>query len=219
MGESRLPPPKTLTWRSSSNTMALLKGTVTFVKYRVEGEEPSSFREFVHQRLKKFAFQELEGVVEEKTTGWVGLGSIVDTDFEQAPYAVGEFLAFSLRIDRRAVPPALLKKQILEAEARIRLASERKFLSREERAEIKDRVREILLSKMMPVPTLIDVCWSVSGRWLLFCSVSESVRKDFEKLFKRSFDMDVVPFVPWDPALLPEKIHGPLERLVPESLV
>ena len=37
--------------------------------------------------------------------GWVSLTDILDTDFENANYALGDYLIFSLRVDRKLIPP------------------------------------------------------------------------------------------------------------------
>jgi len=199
--------------------MGFLTGTCTFTKYRIEGEEPISFREFVDERLKKFAFHELEGVTDEKITGWVGLGNVLDTEFQNAYYSVGDYLAFSLRIDRRSVPAALHKKHVLEAEEKARAMSGRRFLSKGERTEIKERVHAVLMSKVMAVPSLFDICWCVSERWLLLASLTAKVREEFEKLFKRSFELEPVPFLPWTPRHLDPEVEAKLGRLAPASFV
>jgi len=197
--------------------MGILTGTCTFTKYRIEGEEPISFREFVDERLKKFAFTELEGSTDEKTTGWVGLGNVLDTEFRNAYYSVGDYLAFSLRIDRRSVPAALQKKHVLESEEKARSMTGRRYLSKQERTEIKDMVRAKLMSKVMAVPALFDVCWCVSEKWLLLASLAPKVREDFEKLFKRTFELDPVPFVPWTGLPVDPELEVALARVTPAS--
>jgi len=199
--------------------MGFLTGTCTFTKYRIEGEEPISFRDFVDERLKKFAFRELEGASDEKTTGWVGLGNVLDTAFLNAYYSVGDYLAFSLRIDRRSVPAALHKKHVLEAEEKARTMTGRRYLSKGEKTEIKDRVHAVLMSKVMAVPSLFDVCWCVSERWLLLASLTPKVREEFEKLFKRCFELEPVPFVPWTARYLDQELEAKLGRLAPASFV
>ena len=197
--------------------MGFLTGTCTFTKYRVEGDEPISFREFVDERLKRFAFHELEGATDEKTTGWVGLGNVLDTEFRNAFYSVGDYLAFSMRIDRRSVPAALQKKHVLEAEEKARTMTGRRYLGKQEKTEIKDRVHAVLMSKVMAVPALFDVCWCVSEKWLLLASLALKVREDFENLFKRSFELEPVPFLPWTAQSLDQEHQAALARVTPAS--
>ncbi|MDI9550974.1 MAG: hypothetical protein QM324_04620, partial [Bacteroidota bacterium] len=51
-----------------------------------------------------------------------------------------------------------------------------------------------------------EVCWSYAEGWLLFGTLSEKAAEDFEELFKQTFNLQLVPHVPWDPALLEPEI-------------
>ncbi len=198
--------------------MALLSGTFSFSSYLVKGEEPASFRDFIDERMRRFAFQEISLDTEEKAVGWVSLDNLLDTEFANANYSFGDYLAFSMRMDRKSVPAALLKRHVLEAEADARNRSGRKFLSKQERTEIKDRTKISLLSRALPVPTLFDVAWCVSEAWVLFGSLSPKPREEFEKLFKRSFDFDLVPLLPWAPKQVPDELRNAFIAAFPEVL-
>ncbi len=177
--------------------MGLLKGTLTFTRYRLPGKLPRNFREFVDGQIKAYAFREGSSGTEEISSGWTGLENILDTKFEKADYLYGDYLLLSLRLDRKAVPPALLKLKLLEAERKLSGAG-RKRITKEQRDEIKERIRIELLSRAHPVPSFYDVCWSLSGNWLLFGSISAKPAEEFETLFKKTFDTGISPFVPWD---------------------
>jgi len=85
--------------------MGLLKGTVSFSLYRLEGSLPASADEFIHQQLRAFAFRSSAPASEEKAIGWTSLENVLDTDFEGAKYIWGDYLMLTLRIDRKTVPP------------------------------------------------------------------------------------------------------------------
>jgi recombination associated protein RdgC len=85
--------------------MGLLKGTLTFSRYRLPGDLPARFHDWIDRQIKKHAFQELSVASEEKSSGWTSLENILDTRFEQANYATGDYLAFSCRMDRKIIPP------------------------------------------------------------------------------------------------------------------
>ncbi len=184
--------------------MGLSKGTLTFTRYRVTGETPDSFAEFMDRQIKLFAFRELSAGTEEKSMGWTSLDNVLDTGFEYANYSIGDFFAFSLRIDRRAVPPALLKLRVLQAEKDFLEEKGLKKLYKGQREDIRETVKLGLLGRAQPVPSFYEVCWSVSGEWLIFGTLTEKVNEDFKDLFKRAFDLSLSQFLPWDPNALPE---------------
>jgi hypothetical protein len=178
--------------------MGLMKGTLTFSRYRLQEPLPGNFQEFIHRQIKRFAFRELSMGSEEKSSGWTSLENILDTQFEYANYAVGDYLTFSFRLDRKKVPPSLMKIKYLEAEKKALGAKTKKFLSKGEKEELKDRIHLELLSKTYPVPSFFDVCWSLNGGWVIFGSLSLQAAEEFEKLFKKSFNLTLSPLVPWD---------------------
>lgn len=182
--------------------MGFLKGTATFRRYRVVGDRPHEFISFLDRQLKLHAFSGLAAGPEEKSMGWTSIDNVLDTDFEYAGYNYGDHVLFSLRIDRKILPPALLRIKTMEAEQHFLKEKGLKKLFREQRLEIKETIRGNLLKAAQPIPSFYEVCWSLSGGWLHFGSLSESVAEDFEDLFKRTFSMQPLPFLPWDPAFL-----------------
>lgn len=179
--------------------MGLLKGTLTFSRYRLQESLPGNFQEFIRRQIKRFAFRELSMGSEEQSSGWTSLENPLDSQFEYANYAVGDYLIFSFRLDRKKVPPSLMKIKYLEAEKKALGAKAKKFLSRGEKEELKERTHLELLGKTYPVPSFFDVCWSLSGGWVIFGSLSPKATEEFEKLFKKSFNLTLSPLVPWDP--------------------
>ncbi len=178
--------------------MSLIKGTLTLSKYRVIGSLPDNFRDFFDKQIKLFAFRELSIGESEKSAGWTSLENVLDTDFEYANYLLADYLIFSLRIDRKIISSSLLKLKILEAERKFIAEKGKDKIYREERAEIKERVYLSLLKQTPPIPSFYEICWNVSQGWLLFGSLSEKAKEDFEDLFKRSFKFTLQRFIPWD---------------------
>ena len=181
--------------------MGLLKGNLTFSRYRVPGDLPNEFSSFVNRQIRKFAFQEFETESEETSMGWTSIDNVLDTKFEFANYALGDYLIFSLRMDKKSVPPALLKLKAGEAERAFLAEKKQERLYKEQRKQIAESVRLNLLSKALPVPSFFDVCWCISKKWLIFGSHSEKVNDPFAKLFERTFQAKLEPFIPWDPGV------------------
>lgn len=178
--------------------MGLLKGSLTFSRYRVKGELPAEFRTFFNAQIKKYAFQELTASAEDQAFGWTSLENPLDTRFEGTRCSAGDFFYFTFRVDRKAVPPSLLRLKCLEEERRSLKDSGKKRLFREQAKEIKERVYLQLLTRAYPVPSFYDVLWTPSGGWLLVGSHTDKVFQIFEDLFKLSFNMRPASCLPWD---------------------
>jgi hypothetical protein len=181
--------------------MGLLKGALTFSRYRIQGDLPDPARPFLEGQMKTYAFREISTGTEEKSRGWASVENILDTDFSRATYAYGNYLAFLLRIDRKVIPPSLLKIKCLEAGKKLRKENQRR-VGKQQENEIKERIRLELLNKANPSPSFFDVCWSVPEKWILFGSLSSKINEEFEDLFKRTFQVNLAPFYPWDPGVL-----------------
>ena len=189
--------------------MGLSKGTLTFTKYHVAGPLPDKFPDFIDKQIKLFAFRELSSTGEEKSLGWTSFDNILDTDFEYANYSIADHIVASLRIDRRTVPPALLKLRVLKAEKDFKEEKGLKKLYKGQREDIRETVKLGLLNKVHPVPAFYEICWSVSGEWLLFGSLSEKINDDFKDFFKRSFNLPLTNALPWDPDAMSGDISLP----------
>jgi len=182
--------------------MGLLKGTLTFSRHRLLEPLPKNFHDFISRQIKHYAFRELSAGAEEKSLGWTSMENVLDTNFEYANYAVGDYLAFSLRLDRKAISPSLMRIRLLEAEKKALSSKGKKGFSPGEREEIKERVRLDLLSKTQPIPSFFDVCWSLSQNRVFFGSLSPKIIEEFEALFKKTFNLPLSPLVPWDPKMI-----------------
>ena len=183
--------------------MGLLKGNITFSRFRILGSMPDPFDEFFAERIHRFAFQNIWHTGDEKIKGWISIENCVDSDFPYASYAQGKYLLFSLRIDRKFIPPSLLKIRLMEAEQKQLKESGQKKLYRVQREAIRDSVRLELLAKALPVPSFYDICWSVQERMLTFCSLSDKVGTELQEFFRDSFSLTLAPYTPWDIENLP----------------
>ena len=156
--------------------MGLLKGSVTFSRYRIVGALPDHFPEFFNERIRRYVFQTVWRTTDEKAAGWTSVENGLDTDFPYASYAQGRYMLFSLRIDRKSVAPSLLRLRILEAERKQLSESGQKKLYREQREAIRESVRLELLGKTLPVPSFHEICWSVPDHVLIFCCLGQGGR-------------------------------------------
>jgi len=183
--------------------MGLLKGNITFSRFRVLGSMPDPFDEFFAERIHRFAFQNLWRTADEKIKGWISAEDCTDSDFPFASYAHGKYLLFSLRIDRKTIPPSLFKLRVAETEQKQLKESGQKKLYREQQEAIRDSVHLELLAKALPVPSFYDVCWSVKERMLTFFSLSERVGTELQEFFRDSFSLTLAPYTPWNGENIP----------------
>lgn len=176
--------------------MGLIKGSFSFMQFSVEGEAPPNFTTFINQQLKSNSFRDARASTEEKRLGWVSLTDILDADFEYANYALGDYLIFSLRIDRKQISPKVLKIRLMEEQRSFLAEHGKTRIGKSVNEEIKDKVRLDLLSKSEPVPSFYDVLWAVGQNKVYFSSLSDKVADDFVDLFKKTFSLGLKRLLP-----------------------
>jgi len=186
--------------------MGLLKGNFSFARFHVEGQLPQAFLNFVNNRIKANSFREKPKSTEEKRLGWVSVTDILDADFEKANYVLGDYLIFSLRIDRKMIPPKLMKIKIMEEERQYLLQSGKNRINKQMAGGIKDKVTLELLSRLDPVPSFYDVCWALGKNTVYFSSLSDKVADDFVDLFKKTFSLNLTRLSPQDNEQIEKKI-------------
>ncbi len=182
--------------------MGLLKGSFTFARFHVEGQLPQAFLNFINSRIKANSFKDTVKSTEEKRMGWVSLTDILDVDFENANYALGDYLIFSLRVDRKLISPKLMKIKLMEEEKRFLAESGKSKIHKQMSTAIKDKVKLELLTKLDAIPSFYDVCWSVSKNTIYFSSLADKVADDFVDLFKKTFSLSLKRFSPQENNLI-----------------
>ena len=201
--------------------MGLLAGSLSWVRFTVEGTPPESFWDFVADRVAAFSFKDIDDTMDEYSIGWVSVKNMFDADFAYASYAAGDYVVLSMRVDERKVSPAVLKKFVLKEEERVKKEKQVPKLGRRMRVEIKERVQTQLIRKASPVPALYDLYWNLADSTLFFFSTNKKAIALVEDLFKDTFDMALILQVPYLTAarLLPDDQLQQLERLQPAILI
>lgn len=186
--------------------MGLLKGNFSFARFHVEDQLPKDFFNFVNSRIKANSFRETKKSTEEKRLGWVSITDVLDTDFASADYVLGDYLIFSLRIDRKIIPPKLMKLRIMEEEREWLAQSGRDRINKQSASGIKDKVKLELMAKLDPVPSFYDVCWALGQNIVYFSSLSDTIADDFVDLFKKTFSLNLLRFLPHDNPAITKKV-------------
>lgn len=201
--------------------MGILSRSGSFVRYAVEGDLPENFWDFAAPRIADHSFRDIDDTYDERSVGWVSVAGMFDTDFSRAPYAVGDHLVLSMRIDERKVAAKILRKFCLKEEERLKAARQLPKLSKAQRGEIKENVQLMLLKKALPAPAVYDLCWNLAQGTILFFSANQKAQEQFEELFRQTFELGVILQVPYLVAehLLPAERRGALADLEPAIFV
>ena len=139
-------------------------------------------------KLRRHAFRPIDDLKgEESAAGWVGFGD--DAEW-LAPAERGEWMVWSLRMDRRSVPGPVVNKHLAEAVKEEAAKAEDGKVSRARRKELKELIRSKLLAKAEPVPTVADVALNVHTGLLLVGTKSSGMIEKFMDCFKGAFDCD-----------------------------
>lgn len=184
--------------------MGILSASVSLTRYRIVEQVPDRIWPNIPDLLIKFAFQEIDNNAEERSYGWACLDNMLDTNWETAAPQKGSYFTFALRLDTRRIPPAVMKKHYtLELEKLIQNMQEqgKKFVSKEQKKELKEQIRLKLLAKTFPIPAQFDVFWNVGTNRVYLASTTDKIKEMFEELFTQTFELHLEAQTPYFLAL------------------
>jgi DNA recombination-dependent growth factor C len=184
--------------------LGILSSSVGLSRYRVAHKVPDDFWTEVPDRLKKNQFRDIDQSAEERSFGWTSFDDMLDTNWTLGTPHKAHYLVFTLRLDTRRIPPAVMKKHLRLA---LDLAKEelkekgQKFVSRDQKKEIKDSVRSRLLARTLPIPAIFDVVWDTSTNMVYLASTSPKIKELFVDQFAITFELHLEPRSPYFMAL------------------
>ncbi len=177
--------------------MGALEGSLSFKTYYVEGEPPNDFQKDYLARLQKHFFQPLSPVGDdERTIGWVPTQDPMAAEMKRENVFFNQFIVFSLRIDKWAIPTAWLKAKMNQIIAE-RYPDPEKKLSKRIKNEIRLEVTTDIKQHIIPSMKIVDVVWNFTERKLRFWSNSKSVCDEFIEFFEDTFDITLTPDSPY----------------------
>lgn len=180
--------------------MSFLNASTSFTRFRIIDPIPSTLWPTVQEKLRQFAFHDIDDIPEERAFGWVCFDDMLDNEWITAPPDKGEFLVFSLRLDTRRIPAAVLKKHTMIAlrdeEARNKEQG-KKFISRERKKELREQVKLQLRSRFLPIPAEFNVVWSTPTGMVYLASTQPKICDMFMELFTTTFDLHLEPMTPY----------------------
>ena len=178
--------------------MPALTGSLTYARLFVEGDLPTDFRERYIKTLRLRAMKPLEADDDmDERSGWCALSDPYELalDYEQVFY--NNFLNLGFRTDRWAIPAALLRANLREAEAVYLEKKGRERLSKREREEIKTVVLRQMRKQTTPTVRVVDFCWSLEEGVVRFFSHSQRPTLAMMDLFTHTFGLKLVPESPF----------------------
>ncbi len=184
--------------------MSFLKSSTSFTRFRIVDELPAELWATVPDKLRQYAFQDIDEIPEERSFGWVNFDDMLDASWRISPPEKAEYLTFSLRLDTRRIPPAVLKKHtriaLQEEERRIKEQG-KKFVARERKKEIAEQVKLRLTSRFLPIPAEFQVVWNTQTSRIYLASTQGKVIELFQEQFTRTFDLHIEQLLPYGLAL------------------
>jgi DNA recombination-dependent growth factor C len=189
--------------------MGLLSSTISITRYRVDGKIENPVTEAVARGLAKNTIVNIDDDPAEKSVGWTSFDQPFSPNFEGNSFLFGNLFAFSLRIDRKSIPSKLLKKHVtIETSKRLNKTKQR-FLSKDEKKAIKDKVITELAMRVPSTPNLYDLIWNYEKSDVYLFSNLRSSNEELESLFKRSFNLSLIRVFPYTAADLLSNLSDP----------
>lgn len=186
--------------------MSFLKSSTSFTRYKVVDEVPASLWSEIPDKLRQFAIKDIDDLPEDRGWGWVCFEDWLDTEWHTCPpQKGGDYITFSLRVDTRRVPPAVIKKHLglaMKAEELKMKAVGKTFVSRERKKEIKEQVVFLLKKRFLPIPAEFQVVWNVTTGLIYVASVQAKLLELFEEYFLHSFELHLEQLTPYGLATL-----------------
>jgi len=177
--------------------MAILSSAASITRYRVDGKIKSSVVETVAEGLKKNSISEIDEDAAEKAAGWTSFETPFQPNFDGSSFVYGSLFVFSLRVDRKQIPTKLVKKHLILETSKRLAKTGRRFLSKDEKQALKEKVTAELAIRVPSTPNLYDIIWDYEKSSLYFFSNLRSANQELEELFKRSFTLSLIRIIPY----------------------
>jgi hypothetical protein len=178
--------------------MPALKGSLSYVRFFVEGEAPADFRERFMKPIRLRAMKPLspdEDALER--SGWCAIGEPLELELRYEDVFYNNFVNLGFRTDRWSIPGPLLRAKLREAELAYREKKGRERISKRERDELREVVARKLRKQSVPSMRVVDFSWSLEEGIVRFFSQSQRPALAMSDLFTKTFGLKLVPEAPY----------------------
>ena len=197
--------------------MGIQSPTASISRYRVEGQIKKPIIETVRRGLKSNIIEDIDKESIESSSGWTSFHRPYQPNFEGPSFIFGTLFIFSLRIDKKTVPPKLLHKHVMLASSERLAETGQRYLTRNEKQVLKEQVTGQLIQRMPATPNVYDLIWNPEEASLLFFTSLKTANEELETLFRRSFNVSLIRLFPYTAAELTSNLTD-TERDILKSL-
>lgn len=206
--------------------MAFAAGAASFQRFYITGPMAEDIDDAFLAQLKTRAFGEAPALTDDTQVGWTGPAHLFDRSFEADTIAFGRYAHFAIRIDRLAIPPAVLRSYIRQEQEVAMEAAGRPVLGKAELRQAKEtatlraeqEVKAGHYRRMQSYPVLVDLERGVC----LLGTTGSTVAEKLMLLFSDTFGAALEPAEPKPVAerlLAGSGAAQVLENLAPATLV
>ena len=177
--------------------MAFDTGRVTFTRFRVQGDAPTSVDETMLGILKESRFRESEiGTPEEVEAGFTTGLHLFDVQFDYSKNGFGHLAHFALRLDTHKVPGDVKKAYKVMNELAAAEGNPTGFASKSEKREAaettKEQLREELASGKYRKSKIVPLLWDLKTQTLYCGANGTTVIEHLSRLMRQAFAVDLL---------------------------
>ena len=180
--------------------MGFANSACSFTRFRILDPVPAGLWPQIPDKLKQFAFRDIDDIPEMQSQGWVCFEDMLDSEWVTAPPQKGAYLVFSLRLDMRRIPAGVVKKHLAVAlrDEKNRMHEQGKtFVSRERKKELKEQVMLRLRMRFLPIPSEFNVLWATDKNEIWFASTQNKMIDLFMEEFLKTFELHLEQLTPY----------------------
>jgi recombination associated protein RdgC len=176
--------------------MPIRRGSVSFARFKVEGDVPKDTRKWLSTALRASAFEALDPKGEdERTAGFVELENPGRTEFAVGDVFLGMHALFAWRVDKLRIPGNQVRAELLRWTQAFEQKNSR-APGRREKAEQKDTIRRALRSKTEPSTKTFEVSLDLAGRELFLWATSRAVVEEVQAALESRLSIKLITRVP-----------------------
>ncbi len=203
--------------------MSILSSSVSITRYAVHGKLNAPIIENVLNGLKSNTISEIDNQITDKTAGWTSFDKPFQPDFDGSSFVFGNYFVFALRIDKKNIPPKVLKKHYTLEAAKRMTESGREFLTKTEKKLVKEHVISGLSLRIPATPNIYDLVWNYEESNVWFFTNLKAANEELETLFTKSFNLSLIRLFPYTAAELSSGLsdsqRDELRKIAPTQFV